>query len=293
MYNNVNLKNSAMNNDSNILYNNSFTNKSFSHITDKEKDCKEAKDTGNKEKEGEPDKDHPLNTTNNSIILNTSLNSIQNNPINEGDHNNNSTVNLKSYNSPNIGCLSQNLSTSSIESLLSIEEIPKPHYNRRLSGMNTKISYFEESSFYNRPLLNQKVNELLKMYPELESWTINEITDKSWFSVLWTPKAITYGSEEVSFLVFYRFKNKGSTGSLKSIPILGVLGNKIDEDNQLFWFANPNATNVYDFKVQDEFMRSKSNYLFYSENAHVFVNSMNINNFLDYNIIRSRLYENN
>lgn len=220
-----------------------------------------------------------MNTTNNSIIFNTSVN----NSINDIKINNNSTnMNMKYLNSPNIDCLSHNLSASSIDSLFSIDDIPKPHYNRKLSGLNTKISYFEEASFYNRPNFNQKIEEIFNMYPELENWSLNEVSEKSWFAILWTPKASYYGANDVSFLVFYRFKNKYLSGNLKSLPIIGVLGNVINEDNQLFWFgkytnktnlyipllftklANPNATNVYDFKVQDEFMRSKSNYMFYA-----------------------------
>ena len=189
--------------------------------------------------------------------------SINNTPIVKPISANSNIINL---NSPTYEGLSHNLSNSSLESYFSIEDLnSKSNFKKNLSCNIHRISYYEENNIFNRQILNNTIDNLFKQHTELENLVISDINnEKSWFSLLWTPKSTNYGSNEVSFLVIYRFRNKISNGSLKTLSIIGIIANKIDEDNQLFWFANPNANNVYDFKVQDEFMRSKSNYLFYS-----------------------------
>lgn len=168
--------------------------------------------------------------------LNNDSTSIINTPIQKPVSINNSNI-LNNLNSPNYETLSHNLSTSSLESYFSIEDIPKVKHQRNVSGTTSKLTYFEEINYYNRSNLKSKLNELVKSNPEIDFMTLNDISSKSWFALLWTPRATTYGSTEVSFLVFYRFRQKYPTGSLKTLPVIGVMANKIDEENQLFWFG--------------------------------------------------------
>lgn len=143
-------------------------------------------------------------------------------------------------------------------------------YYPTLSGFNIEtknnecISFFEENNTFNRLCFYFKIKEILKKYPQISYTYLDDIVyDKSWFAILWIPKSTNYGSSEVSFLVYYRFGNRNKISGIRYISIIGILANKIDEENQLFWFGNNISNKVYDFKIQEEFLKTKGTYLFY------------------------------
>lgn len=137
----------------------------------------------------------------------------------------------------NINPLSGHNSTSSLESFFSLDDFNKGGCNRKQSGNILKLQFYEDSNIYNRPILNTRTDEIFSGNPDIESLSFSEINEKSWFSILWTPKEECYGATSESFLVLYRFRNKYLTNSLKSLTVMGILANKIDETNQAFWFG--------------------------------------------------------
>lgn len=151
-------------------------------------------------------------------------------------------------------------------------------YYPTLSGFNIEtknnesISFFEENNIFNRQCFYFKIKEVLKKYPQISYTYLDDIVyDKSWFAILWIPKSTNYGSSEVSFLVYYRFGTQNKITGIRYISIIGILANKIDEDNQLFWFGNNSSNKVYDFKIQEEFLKTKGNYLFYLVSKYLYI----------------------
>jgi hypothetical protein len=169
----------------------------------------------------------------------------------------------------------------------------------KLKKGDNSFLFYEEEYFYNRPTLHQRIFQLFDENSELKSLKFKEISNDSWMSILWIPKATEYGANDVSFLVFYRFNLKSFSNILQSMEIIGVMANKIDDSNQMFWFSkfnfiytvDPLAHNVYDHKVQEEFMRSKSNYLIVYEKAYSFItnNVEFIHKYHDFNTIKNRI----
>ena len=143
------------------------------------------------------------------------------------------------------------LSQGSFESLISLEDIPKNVYNKKSYENTNVFSFYEENTFFNRPCLKIKLEELFKTHRDLKESLLENVTERSWFSLLWTPKATGYGANDVSFLVFYKLKIKNS---LSALEIIGVLANRIDETNQLFWFGK---IFIKPTQMQQMFMISK------------------------------------
>ena len=115
------------------------------------------------------------------------------------------------------------------------------------------VSFFEEANIYNRPVFTQRINDIFDKYSyiKLEDLKLKDVTENSWFSILWTPQSLEYGVTEVSFLVYYSFnslnllKESKSNNNLEysnntsenNLCILGILANTINEENELFWFS--------------------------------------------------------
>jgi hypothetical protein len=160
-------------------------------------------------------------------------------------------------------------STSSIESFVSNEEVTmineKKH--RRSSKLSsTCLNFSEDQPLHNRQNFKGKVDEIFKMYPEYENLLLGEISENSYFSILFTPvKSTTNFNNQASFLVYYRFRGKSFSNSLKYLSVIGMISNKIDEE---FWLTNQhlnyNPKYMNDFlynKIIEDFFKNKYRYL--------------------------------
>src|SRR5262249_53523122 len=92
-----------------------------------------------------------------------------------------------------------------------------------------------------------------------------DITDNSYFSILWSPtKSSNNYTNNTSFLVFYRFRNKYLSNSVKYVPVIGLITDKLNEE---FWLTNsnlncnPNQMNDSTFnRIVDDFSKNKYRY---------------------------------
>ena len=131
--------------------------------------------------------------------------------------------NIEQYSSVDSNSLISNDETNKIFSFLK-----KFHY----------LSITEDQTIHNRPNFQSKVDEIYAIYPEYEFLTLKDITDNSYFSILWTPIKSTHNfANNTSFLVFYRFRNRYLSNAVKYVPVIGLLSNKLDEE---FWLTNTN-----------------------------------------------------
>ena len=104
-------------------------------------------------------------------------------------------------------------------------------YNKR-----TLINFHEEQNIQNRLDMIQKLEELFEFLPELENLSLSEINEVSYFSLLWTPIKSNRGFQNsTSFLVFYRFRERTLTNSLRALSVIGMVSNMTDEE---FWLKN-------------------------------------------------------
>ena len=155
-------------------------------------------------------------------------------------------------------------SNSSIESINPSEEtsIDKIKF---LSKRFPFISFTEDQPLHNRPNFQDKIEEIFTIYQEYENLTLNDITDNSYFSILWSPtKSTNNFVNNTSFLVFYRFRNKYLSNAVKFVPVIGLVTNKLDEE---FWLTNTNLNynpkylNDFTFnKIFEDFSKNKYRY---------------------------------
>ena len=135
------------------------------------------------------------------------------------------------------------------------------------------ISFSENQPIHNRLNFRDRVNEIYRIYPEYQNLTLKDITDNSYFSILWSPTKSSHNyTNNTSFLVFYRFRNKYLSNSVKFVPVIGLLTNKLDEE---FWLINtnlnynPNLMNNSNFnKILEDYSKNKYKY------SQVIVNKM-------------------
>ena len=142
-------------------------------------------------------------------------------------------------------------STSSIESFVSNEELSneKKTKNSKISCLN----FSEDQPFHNRLNFKERIEEIFKIYPDYESLSLGDITENSFFSILWTPvKSTNNFQNQSSFLVYYRFRGKSFTNSLKCLSVIGMISNKIDEE---FWLTNQHLN--YNPKYMNDFLFNK------------------------------------
>ena len=99
------------------------------------------------------------------------------------------------------------------------------------------VNFYQTDLIHNRKHFCTQTQEIYEKYPECQTIALNEITDSSYFSVLWTPtKSVGYANN-TSFLVFYRFRNKYLSDSVKFVPVIGCVSSKFEDE---FWLTNQN-----------------------------------------------------
>ncbi len=117
-----------------------------------------------------------------------------------------------------------------------------------ISKENTiKIEFFETKPPYSRPILIDVFEFLFKKLPVLKEINLSNLSQNSWFSVLWTPlKSTNAKLSGTSFLIYYQFSindqvlNSQVNSAYEEIPIIGILPIKMDEN---IWFSKISQMN--------------------------------------------------
>lgn len=233
-----------------------------------------------------------INTSSNmSDQVNSSFSSISSRMTNDmnkttsGLRQQNSHVNI---NTPNFETLTHH-SNSTAETLLHIEDENFLFEQLKKSDNSVSVISFEEDKvLYNRDIMSQKLEELFKNHPDLENATIGDISENSYFSILWTPtKSSNFFQNNTSFLVYYKFRNKHLSYSIKFLPVMGVVSNKTDDE---FWFSNNIFADTVLFnevivnKLTEDFVKNRFQYHQYSESLLKLITLKKIGN-IDYNFL--------
>jgi hypothetical protein len=185
----------------------------------------------------------------------------------------------------NIEHSSSFFSTSSIESLVSEDTTGglggtsesggkhRKHQYRNSKNISC-LNFVEDTPLHMRANLITKTAEIFKHNPEFENLNLSDISENSYFSILWTPtKSTGKFINQTSFLVFYRFKStRILSNNIKYLQIVGLIPNKLDEE---FWLSNVNnnvVTNENLFnKSIDDFFKNKYKFLQYNVSILFFI----------------------
>ena len=158
---------------------------------------------------------------------------------------------------------------------------------KKIDNVSLVVDFTEDQILYNRVVMKEKIDVLFKKYPELEFANLGDITENSYFSILWTPfKSSNFFQNNTSFLVYYKFRNKQFTHSVKFLPVIGLISRLLDEE---FWFANILLESlimneVIFAKLTEDFIRNRYHYNHYFESLQkLFV--VNKLDSTDYNIL--------
>jgi len=130
----------------------------------------------------------------------------------------------------------------------------------------TLINFSEDQNLSNRLNLIEKLQEIFDMVPELHILSLSQLTESSYFTLLWTPTKSNRGfSNSTSFLVFYKFREKSISNAIRAISVIGMISNITDDD---FWFKNQLTpyNNLYMNdalynKLVKDFLENKCKYL--------------------------------
>jgi hypothetical protein len=109
------------------------------------------------------------------------------------------------------------------------------------SKQKNSVFYYEDLAIHLRPLFCEKAIKFLTSN-ELDSISLSEVTDNSWFSVLWTPeknKKDSYQEANAYFLVFYKIKPAAFDGKIGFLPVIGIQSGKLSDE--IFWFSNQSS----------------------------------------------------
>lgn len=241
-------------------------------------------------------------TNNNSDQINSSFSSISSKKT---DHNNNintesqttkilSNFRNQTNNYNNIPVNNSNFdamtyhSNSTNESLFLDDDSFLFEKLKKSDNTTSVISFTEDQMIYNRTTLKEKIDELFKKYPELETAMLGDVSEHSYFSLLWTPiKSLNYVQNTTSFLVYYKFRNKQFSNSIKYLPVTGIVSNNRDDD---FWFTNQmlleaGLMNEMILSVlTEDFIRNRYQFYQYSESLQKLIVLKKVNS-IDYNFL--------
>jgi hypothetical protein len=201
-----------------------------------------------------------LSSNNNSISSTPQTHNKQYFNSNSSDSNLNKLNDLSSSYHSNSSFSVDNLSVMSTEE--NSNDLLKLYtYLKKYPG----LCFTEDQPLHNRSNFQDKIKEIFSLNPEYENLVLNDITDNSYFSVLWTPiKSTKTFVNTASFLVFYRFRNKYLSNAVKYVPVIGLLTNKFEEE---FWLTNTNIisnpeclTETVFSKVIEDFSKNKFRY---------------------------------
>jgi hypothetical protein len=117
-----------------------------------------------------------------------------------------------------------------------------------ISKENTvKIEFFETKPPYSRPILIEVFQYLFEKFPVLKEINLSNLSQNSWFSLLWTPlKSTNTKLSCTSFLIYYQFSINDQVlktqvnSAYEEIPLIGILPIKMDEN---IWFSKISQMN--------------------------------------------------
>jgi len=152
------------------------------------------------------------------------------------------------------------------------------------------INVHEDKPLHHKPCISVKLEEIAKSNQDFEDLTLGDVSEDSWFSILWTPSKSSFSgyknsinySNNISFLVFYKFRNKVITNSAHFMQVIGLITNKIDDE--VFWFSNQ-AVNCKMNTYKEDFFNNKYNFQTFVENVERFVNYNKISGNIDYTLM--------
>jgi hypothetical protein len=239
-------------------------------------------------------------TNNNNDQINSSFSSISSrktdhNMNNEAQsskflssfRNHSNTYNNIPLNSSNFDAMTYH-SNSTNESLFLDDDSFLFEKLKKSDNTTSVISYTEDQMLYNRVTLCQKLEELFKKYPELETAILGDVSENSYFSLLWTPtKSLNHLQNSTSFLIYYKFRNKQFSYSLKYLPVTGIVSNNRDDD---FWFTNQmlleaGLMNEMILSVlTEDFIRNRYQFYQFTESLQKLIVLKKVNS-IDYNFL--------
>jgi len=110
--------------------------------------------------------------------------------------------------------------------------------NENSSKTKNSIFFYEDMAMHLRPLFCDKVNEFLKDN-DLENLSLSDISENSWFAILWTAEKNKNNNNpeiDANFIVFYKLKNNFLNNKIGYIPVIGTYSG--DFTDEIFWFSN-------------------------------------------------------
>lgn len=110
--------------------------------------------------------------------------------------------------------------------------------------LQNTVFFIEDLAMHLRPLFCDKAQEFLESH-ELLNVSVAEVSENSWFSVLWTPeknKENSHLEANACFLVFYRIKPAACDSKIGFLPVIGVSSGKFGDE--IFWFSNQASVQV-------------------------------------------------
>jgi hypothetical protein len=214
---------------------------------------------------------------------------------------NNKFTNIKYF--PTLNYLYLNLSNNNTSTLsnnttLDGSFLSKSSKNTEDKLLNSNTIFFKENikEIYNMPNF---IEQIRKIDSEIEELELNDISDDSYFSLIWTPvksfsnKAFNCVEFEnmnsISFEVFYKFKTgiyNGHYMNVFGIKEKNIKGNNnIPELNfrfyQLFWFSNKSIVPI-PFVNNYNFILFQQQNMIFNQNLFCFLkNNVNNNFFID------------
>ena len=138
---------------------------------------------------------------------------------------------------------------------------------KNLNKLN--IEYIENKPHHLRKHFYEQVKEIFKNL--LKYLTINNISSKSYFSILYSPinsRNLNYA--QTSFVVYYQFKNNNKeitiNGKYVEIPIIGILPIKIMPQFFLEKIYKDCRSNIYDTLIMNSSIKNVTNIILNNTN---------------------------
>jgi hypothetical protein len=138
------------------------------------------------------------------------------------------------------------------------------------------IQFLEDKPLHFRPTFKAKISEIFDSYRDhaVEELTLGDISEESYFSILWTPKKTQFiDDNNISFLIYYSFREKIISNSIKFLPVIGIITNRIQDE--FFWFSNQALVNQLTFR--EDFINNKNAFEDLIQNLDNFVHLQIIN----------------
>jgi len=156
------------------------------------------------------------------------------------------------------------------------------------------LSYHEDLPHHKRQVFIETIENLIS---DNKNQKLSEISEQSWFSILWTPMKTTLptnSKQNTNFLIFYRFFTEKNSNSKEKIGFLKVAGVRaIGMEDEYFWFSN--NTPLFDIhslkdnlvfnKLSEDYLENRSKFKESTKEAKAFIEKQNVNESLDCSLV--------